>query len=152
MKKCKKCGAEKSLDDFYKHTGMKDGHLNICKLCKRGYAKVYFKTDTGKATEQRRNQKPERKKFHAKNLKRWRRENPEKALALRKKHPEKYKARNAVSSAIRSGKLIPQPCEVCGTVDNINAHHEDYSKPLDVNWLCKKHHELIEKQKEDLYE
>ena len=39
-------------------------------------------------------------------------------------------------TAIKSGKLIKQPCSICGSVDNINAHHKDYSKPLDVIWYC----------------
>ena len=35
----------------------------------------------------------------------------------------------------RRGKLIPQPCEVCG--DKAQKHHDDYSKPLQVRWLCR---------------
>jgi hypothetical protein len=38
------------------------------------------------------------------------------------------------------GKLKRQPCEVCGATENIERHHEDYSKPLDVQWLCPTHH------------
>ena len=52
----------------------------------------------------------------------------------------KNSARHKVGSAMEKGLLVRQPCERCGTVDNIHAHHEDYSKPLDVNWLCRQHH------------
>lgn len=38
----------------------------------------------------------------------------------------------------RRGKLIEQPCEVCG--GKAEMHHEDYDRPLDVRWLCRKHH------------
>ena len=53
----------------------------------------------------------------------------------------KRKANRAVQRAIVSGKLIrPTSCEECGSAGKIDAHHEDYSKPLEVNWLCKKCH------------
>ncbi len=58
--------------------------------------------------------------------------------------PEKIKAQNAVNHAIARGDLFPQSCEGCGaeaypTHDGrrgVHAHHDDYTKPLDVRWLC----------------
>jgi hypothetical protein len=44
-----------------------------------------------------------------------------------------------VHNAIRDGRLTRQPCEICGAA-NTDAHHDDYSLPLDVRWLCRKHH------------
>jgi hypothetical protein len=41
---------------------------------------------------------------------------------------------------VNQGFLKRQPCEVCGTEEDVQAHHDDYSKPLDVRWLCRKHH------------
>lgn len=57
----------------------------------------------------------------------------------RKKYPERHLARRAVLRAIRVGRLIRQPCQVCGEA-NSEAHHENYSKALDVVWLCRPHH------------
>lgn len=48
------------------------------------------------------------------------------------------RAQHIVEYEIRTGRLIPQPCEVCG--EKAEAHHDDYSKPLDVRWLCRIHH------------
>jgi hypothetical protein len=53
----------------------------------------------------------------------------------------KRKAQNSVSNAVRDGKLDkPTTCQECGTEvetsRHLHAHHEDYSKPLDVVWLC----------------
>lgn len=64
----------------------------------------------------------------------------------RAKNPLKYKARTAVGNAVRDGRLIKGPCEVCGTTKRVQAHHHDYSKPLDVRWLCFQHHREDEHQ------
>lgn len=61
----------------------------------------------------------------------------------RRKWPERQKARQTVTNAIETGKLIPQPCEICGTTKRIESHHDDYSKPLEVRWLCRKHHKQL---------
>jgi len=52
---------------------------------------------------------------------------------------EERRAHAAVLRAIKTGRLIRQPCEKCGKEKAV-AHHEDYSKPLDVVWLCGSHH------------
>jgi hypothetical protein len=41
----------------------------------------------------------------------------------------------------RRGKLVEQPCEVCGA--KAEMHHPDYSKPLEVRWLCTRHHHYL---------
>lgn len=48
-------------------------------------------------------------------------------------------ARIMVRRAVGSGKLTRGPCEVCG-VKPADGHHDDYNKPLEVRWLCSKHH------------
>lgn len=54
--------------------------------------------------------------------------------------PAKIKARNALQYAVRSGKIVRRPCERCGAGD-AHGHHEDYSKPFEVHWLCRKCHD-----------
>ena len=51
----------------------------------------------------------------------------------------KKKARSIFSWAKRSGKVVKMPCEKCGNI-KAEGHHDDYNKPLDVRWLCRKHH------------
>jgi hypothetical protein len=48
-------------------------------------------------------------------------------------------ARKLAYKKIMEGSLVRQPCEVCEEI-KVDAHHDDYSKPFDVRWLCKKHH------------
>lgn len=58
------------------------------------------------------------------------------------RYPERVKARQEVFNAIQRGEIIRQACVVCGA-EKAHAHHEDYSKPLDVIWLCRKHHREV---------
>jgi hypothetical protein len=58
----------------------------------------------------------------------------------RENHPERDYARYQVAYALRSGRLHRQPCEVCSS-ERVQAHHDDYSKPLEVRWLCRPHHQ-----------
>ena len=56
-----------------------------------------------------------------------------------KANPEKKNAHSILNKAIRSKKVARSPCEVCGNIKS-EGHHEDYSKPLEVIWLCRIHH------------
>lgn len=68
----------------------------------------------------------------------------------RAKYPERARACDIVARAIYAGRLKRQPCERCGQQSHnpTHAHHEDYSKPLEVTWLCgschkRRHRELL---------
>ena len=131
MKKtCFKCGATKERSEFYRHKMMGDGFLGKCKECtKKDVRQRYVDArDKVRAYDAERKKRPERKAQKIKYAK---------MRALR--HPEKAKANQMVGKAIKSGKLIRLPCEKCGNPKS-EGHHDDYSKPLDVRWLCFKHH------------
>ena len=55
--------------------------------------------------------------------------------------PEKRRARKAVANALKSGDIRkPVVCTDCLLQKMLDAHHSDYSKPLDVTWLCRQCH------------
>lgn len=68
--------------------------------------------------------------------------------AWRKSHPPSpEEARRSAARAYanvyqRRGKLIPQPCEVCGSTV-VEKHHDDYARPLVVRWFCRYHHRRL---------
>lgn len=57
----------------------------------------------------------------------------------RRPHDECYRQ---LRSALEAGTIVKKPCQVCGNL-KVEGHHEDYSKPLEVDWLCRKHHDAI---------
>ena len=63
----------------------------------------------------------------------------DRARGFREYDRQKIRARAAANHAIERGELVRQPCEVCGAVPT-DGHHDDYSKPLEVRWLCHEHH------------
>lgn len=69
-------------------------------------------------------------------------------IRQRRKDPvemAKTLARNALYAAIKNGKIRRQPCEVCGD-PKVHGHHDDYSKRLEVRWLCSVHHAQVHKE------
>jgi len=62
--------------------------------------------------------------------------------AYGKRNPEKNRAHRRVQIALKDGRLVrPSRCEACSKRCTPEAHHDDYSKALDVRWLCKGCHE-----------
>jgi hypothetical protein len=130
MKTCFKCQKIKPYAAFYKHESMADGYCGKCKECTKSdvTANYYRRIDHYKAYKKEWLQRP-----HVKAYRKRAHEN------YKQKYPEKYIARTAVNNAIRDGRLMPKPCVICGD-NEVHGHHEDYSKPLEVVWLCPRHH------------
>lgn len=143
-KVCFKCGINKPLSEFYKHSQMADGHLGKCKECakkdvtdnrklREDFYKVYDRvrsySEHRKEKQRKYRRKEDVKERHNIANNKWCENNQ-----------AKRKAQTAVRRAVLAGKLIKQPCFVCGVTENIEAHHCNYDAPLDVTWLCTKHH------------
>lgn len=145
-KTCFKCHHVKDLADFYRHPQMADGHLNKCKECTKSDARANSKTAAARGRDRKRANDPARvatRQAYAKTAK------GKAALAKAKaawiaRNPDKRKAQNSLSNAIRDGRVTPQTCQVCGLPGE--AHHHDYSQPLAVTWLCPQHHAELHKQ------
>ena len=56
------------------------------------------------------------------------------------KYPEKAKAHRWVADKISRGVITRQPCCRCGSENDVHAHHDEYSKPDQIMWLCRLHH------------
>jgi hypothetical protein len=128
LKQCFKCKRVLARESFYAHPQMEDGLLGKCKDCTKQDVRENYKAKrtTISLYERQRNQTPERRAAKADYQRMHRLRNPEKAAA-----------RNAIYNALRDGKIVrPEFCGNCGRTAKVQAHHTDYSKPLDVVWLC----------------
>jgi hypothetical protein len=125
QKTCFKCGAEKPLNDFYKHKQMADGHLNKCKECTKHDAHRHRRSPVF------------RERVLAYDKERGNRQDSDYRVLYKQKNPLVTKARSAVSNALRDGKLTrPDSCSHCHKPCKPHGHHEDYTQPLAVVWLC----------------
>lgn len=127
-KVCTKCKIEKPLDQFYRGNDTVLGYRCACKQCiikqsikhraanprSREYTVLYRQTKSGKESA-------------AKAVRKW-----------NDKNRSKIRAMLRLNYAIGRGYIKSLPCFVCG--EKAHAHHPDYSRPLDVMWLCPAHH------------
>lgn len=148
MKKCKRCGSVKRLAEFYAQADGRQGRRPECITCTTAAQAAYRKRErTAIRDRQRESRKATATRDRAIANARYA-DAPEyrervKANARATYHRAKHKrlARNAVTAAIREGVLIPEGCLFCDD-PKVHGHHHDYSKPLDVTWLCPRHHGL----------
>ncbi|WP_246699128.1 hypothetical protein [Rhizobium sp. BK491] len=68
----------------------------------------------------------------------------------RRANPAKYDAHLAVQRALKTGQLEKGVCEVCG-IEAVDAHHDQYEQPLQVRWLCRRHHTRLHHYGEDMF-
>jgi len=140
-KACTKCGETKPLEDFNRLRSAKDGHEPRCRECRRQERKAWRENNPGAERESRKRRYQRNRDHEIKGIAKWKREHPERVAATAKRyyerHSKKHEARRLVSEAIRDGVLVrPEACEICEGRDSIQAHHPDYDRPLDVEWLC----------------
>ncbi len=132
-KACTQCGTVKAAAEFFSRSASVDGLQPCCKECdSRVRSQRYDENwDREKENRQRYSSNPQQKKKSLESNRKYRQRNP-----------QKTSAHNAVNNALRDGKIVrPDSCSDCGLATrDLEAHHEDYSRPLDVKWLCTRCH------------
>lgn len=126
---CTKCKTEENLLKYSKKFNKAKTiatQYYYCRDCNRKRASAYYKTPTGQ------------KNIYKANKKQWSSEEGR----------VKHNARVLLHYYIRKGTIVkPDCCSECGgTQPRIEAHHEDYSKPLEVIWLCSPCHSEADKE------
>ena len=134
FKICSKCKIRKSVEGFYRDRSKEDGRHTICKICDRETERLHLEKHG--------------EEIRLRDRKRWqkRKENPReiaRRLEYQKKWrtKEKRKAHNTTARKLRH--LKPEICERCKIRPAQMAHHPDYSKPDEVEWICYRCHSSL---------
>jgi hypothetical protein len=129
MKACNRCKQAKPLSEFYRDRTRPGGHAHRCKTCDREYHDIQLATSRDELARRARDRFKRSGRIYVRD-------------------PLKERARAAVRNAIETGRITkPMACVDCGRCAPLQAHHGDYTKPLDVEWLCTichgRHHRIV---------
>lgn len=129
MKACSVCSQTKPLDGFGVRSASPDGRTAACRDCLKERDRARYPKERSTRLRRMRDYAAGPGKDKCNAAKRnW-----------IERNQEKRAAHILLNNALRSGRIERKPCEVCESPDT-EAHHDDYTKPLDVRWLCDEHH------------
>lgn len=138
MKTCYECKTRKGSSEFHRDASIKDGLNSRCKVCRRKRHLSYVATPRGRASvvlASRRyidSNPDERREMHRRQYS-YAKQRRDKLTA----DPVKVHCRSVLRNAVQSGRIRkPKACSDCGAPCRVHGHHEDYSKPFQVVWVC----------------
>jgi hypothetical protein len=153
VKKCSKCDELKPHDQYNRNCSAKDGLQSACKSCRNAACRKKYAENPSWAEQRRernsifhrehRDKIAERKKAYFAT---------EKGRELHRKHSNEWASKNkykvrahkVVERALKRGLIVkPEFCMNCASSRRLEAHHDDYTKLLEVKWLCKICHETL---------
>lgn len=157
-KTCRACGLTKPLAEFYKHAQCALGVRPECKVCTRRDQKTWRDENPAQARQWARESyerhgdrrrramreyQAERRDERNLRNREWYAANAERERQNKRdrRDPVKERARHMVNAAIATGALVREPCLACDD-PVVEGHHHDYDRPLEVTWLCRKHHRM----------
>lgn len=128
--RCARCGHDFSEEDMAPKRDSNGLRYTYCRHCQSERMSKYYLGNKDRLRQYK---------------SQWRREHPKRYVY--QPYDEAASARRKLFHAVHTGKVEKEPCEVCGVGDT-RGHHEDYSKPLEVRWLCPLHHVEVHHQAE----
>ena len=139
-RRCFTCGQVKPLDAFRVDRRRNMGRAGVCKQCVAVTARQNSRRFRDRHLESER----VRERSVARQMYERHRERK-----LTESRSHNGRTRTALRNAVAAGQIArPSTCHECGGAGQIHAHHQDYSKPFDVEWLCSRCHGLRHRKEE----
>ena len=154
-KRCSRCDQMKSVECFGRSTKTKCGLRSECYECRNSHRlmnaqhfnqsnKLWYSKKKDVLNEKRRAPiyRQKAREYYAANSEklsklRGKYKTHEEILRNRKKYRDRINVRKILNYHVKSGNILKSTCcDDCNGNIKLEAHHEDYSKPLDVMWLC----------------
>lgn len=131
-KTCSRCKLTLPLEAFGPDKRAPTGLAYYCRACARAaVARSKLAHGPYASNDRERDALPHRREALAR-----------RGAVIRRAHPERSAAVRKVHRAVARGLLVKAPCAVCGE-SRVEGHHPDYTRPLDVIWLCPSHHRKL---------
>lgn len=167
VKMCHGCNKELPIEKFSKNNYRKDGLQTRCKSCIRKYQEKWILDNSEHHKKLIKKNYEENKEKYLIKQNEYKSKNKDKIKEMfkryysseigreqrlkhykiyKKRNPEKTRARWLVRTYLKRGKIVKKPCCNCGSESNIHAHHNDYSKPLDISWYCRSCHSELHRR------
>lgn len=146
--RCKTCGIIKPISEF--NLQRNAGALVVlprrkCRTCEQAVTRQWRRAHPERMKLQVRNYNDRHRAAVTRRIRDYVAQHAEQRKKTTKawdeRNRDKRRAQSALRNAVRVGRIIRMPCEKCGNSKS-EAHHEDYGKPLEVNWLCRRCHGL----------
>lgn len=139
MKKCCKCG---TTDE----TLFTPAQFSMCRTCIAIYHKEYTRTHKEQTTKSHRQWATKNREAWNAYQNEYRRQHKKHFQDLRRKYHQQHSQEERARLAALLIITTPSPCSVPGCESTGERHHPDYSKPLEIVWLCRKHHRMIHRK------
>ena len=129
-KRCARCGEDRPRADFRKNSTLPGGLQAYCRPCQAAWKREWREANPEKARARGRRERARRQA---------------RGYTPKPKDRVEHNARARISKALLRGHMErPDICPKCERSDSpIQAHHDDYSKPLDIEWLCARCHSRL---------
>lgn len=140
VRRCTMCLITRPTSEFSPHPRTLDGVRSRCKVCATKVAHQKRWADVKDARAKDRMKRPTERERDAR--RRY-------SKAYKKKHPERIRAASKLHRLKQSGRIeAPASCQACGCVESVlDMHHVDYDRPLDVMWVCKPCHKVLDNER-----